>query len=126
VRSRIFFKLVAAFVLVIAAATATIDIAVRRSWEASLRDEIELSLRQKTLMFAERIRSEVQKQQFQSNKGPFQCTLSLGIAVYPDDGKDAKTLIDHADQSLYHAKHNGRNRAVAWADLAGVRLKAVK
>ena len=57
-RSRIFFKLVAAFVLVIAAATATIDIAVRRSWEASLRDEIELSLRQKTLMFAERIRSE--------------------------------------------------------------------
>jgi two-component system phosphate regulon sensor histidine kinase PhoR len=56
VRSRVFFKLVAAFVLVIAAATATIDIAVRRSWEASLRDEIELSLRQKTLMFAERIR----------------------------------------------------------------------
>src|SRR4029078_7230583 len=57
---------------------------------------------------AERIRSEVQKQQFQSQKGPFGCTLSLGIAVYPDDGKDAKTLIDHADQSLYHAKHNGR------------------
>ena len=57
-RSRIFFKLVAAFVLVIAAATATIDIAVRRSWEASLRDEIDISLRQKTLMFAERIRDE--------------------------------------------------------------------
>jgi diguanylate cyclase (GGDEF)-like protein len=75
---------------------------------------------------AERIRTEVQKQVFPSNKGQFGCTLSLGIAVYPDDGKDAKTLIDHADQSLYHAKHNGRNRAVAWADLAGVRLKAVK
>jgi diguanylate cyclase (GGDEF)-like protein len=75
---------------------------------------------------AERIRSEVQQQVFQSNKGPFSCTLSLGIAVYPDDGKDKKTLIDHADQSLYHAKHNGRNRAVSWADLAGVRLKAVK
>ena len=57
-RGRIFFKLVAAFVLVIAAATATIDIGVRRSWEASLRDEIDLSLRQKTLMFAERIQSE--------------------------------------------------------------------
>jgi len=58
VRGRIFFKLVAAFALVIAAATATIDIGVRRSWEASLRDEIDLSLRQKTLMFAERIKSE--------------------------------------------------------------------
>ncbi len=75
---------------------------------------------------AERIRSEVERQQFQSQKGPFSCTISLGIAVYPDDGRDAKTLIDHADQSLYHAKHNGRNRAVVWADLAGVRLKAVK
>src|SRR5439155_24703034 len=74
---------------------------------------------------AERIRSEVQKQQFQSQKGAFGCTLSLGIAVYPDDGKDNKTLIDRADQSLYHAKHNGRNRAVSWADLACVRLKAV-
>jgi diguanylate cyclase (GGDEF)-like protein len=75
---------------------------------------------------AERIRAEVEKQVFPSQKGQFSCTLSLGIAVYPDDGKDKKTLIDHADQSLYHAKHSGRNRAVSWADLAGVRLKAVK
>ncbi|MDB4964514.1 MAG: diguanylate cyclase [Myxococcales bacterium] len=75
---------------------------------------------------AERIRSEVEKQVFQSPKGPFGCTLSLGIAVYPDDGRDGKTIIDHADQSLYHAKHNGRNRAFAFPDLAGVKLKAVK
>jgi diguanylate cyclase (GGDEF)-like protein len=75
---------------------------------------------------AERIRSEVQKQVFQSPKGPFGCTLSLGIAVYPDDGRDGKTIIDHADQSLYSAKHNGRNRAVAFHDLQSVKLKAVK
>jgi diguanylate cyclase (GGDEF)-like protein len=75
---------------------------------------------------AERIRSEVQKQVFQSPKGPFGCTLSLGIAVYPDDGRDGKTIIDHADQSLYNAKHNGRNRAVAFHDLQSVKLKAVK
>ncbi len=56
-RSQVFFKLVAAFVLVIAAATLTIDIAVRRSWEASLRDEIQRSLQEKTLMFADRIRN---------------------------------------------------------------------
>ncbi len=81
-------------------------------------------------MLAERIRAEVQKQVFQpqtAGQAPFSVTLSLGIAVYPDDGRDAKTLIAHADQALYHAKHSGRNRAVAAADLgAATRLKAVK
>ncbi len=56
-RSQVFFKLVTAFVLVIAAATLTIDFAVRRAWEASLRDEIQRSLQEKTLMFADRIRN---------------------------------------------------------------------
>jgi diguanylate cyclase (GGDEF)-like protein len=77
---------------------------------------------------AERIRGEVQKQVFQSSKGPFNCTLSLGIAVYPDDGRDGKAIIANADQALYQAKHNGRNRAVAYPELAGaanVKLKAV-
>jgi two-component system, cell cycle response regulator len=77
-------------------------------------------------MLAERIRAEVQKQVFASDKGNFGCTLSLGIAVYPDDGKDGKTIIANADQALYHAKHNGRNRAVAWPEVGGVKLKAVK
>jgi diguanylate cyclase (GGDEF)-like protein len=78
-------------------------------------------------MLAERIRSEVQKQVFPSEKGSFSCTLSLGIAVYPDDGKDGKALIAHADQALYHAKHNGRNRAVAFVDVgSSTKLKAVK
>jgi diguanylate cyclase (GGDEF)-like protein len=70
---------------------------------------------------AERIRTEVGKLVFQSAKGPFSVTLSLGIAVFgPDsnDGRDKKTLIANADQSLYHAKHNGRNQAVAWSDIS--------
>ncbi|HEX4462792.1 MAG TPA: diguanylate cyclase, partial [Polyangia bacterium] len=77
---------------------------------------------------AERIRAEVEKQQFPSSKGAFGCTLSLGIAVYPDDGRDAKTLIANSDQALYHAKHNGRNRAVAFPEVHGgsTKLKAVK
>jgi hypothetical protein len=37
VRNRIFLKLVAAFVVVIAAATVTLDISIRRAWEDSLR-----------------------------------------------------------------------------------------
>ena len=40
-RNRVFFKLLAAFVLVIVAATITLDISIRRAWENSLRQQIE-------------------------------------------------------------------------------------
>ena len=54
-RSRIFFKLLAGFVLVIAGTTVTIDFLVRRAWEGSLRQEIERNLNQKTVLFAHRV-----------------------------------------------------------------------
>jgi two-component system phosphate regulon sensor histidine kinase PhoR len=52
VRKRIFFKLLAAFVLVIAAATVTFDFAIHHAWKDSLLQQIDLNLRQKTQMFA--------------------------------------------------------------------------
>jgi diguanylate cyclase (GGDEF)-like protein/PAS domain S-box-containing protein len=39
-------------------------------------------------------------------------TTSIGISVFPDDGTDANTLIQHADTALYRAKEHGRNRYV--------------
>ncbi|MBE5254043.1 putative bifunctional diguanylate cyclase/phosphodiesterase [Mixta mediterraneensis] len=36
-------------------------------------------------------------------------SLSIGIAVYPDDGIDERELMFNADAAMYHTKNNGRN-----------------
>jgi diguanylate cyclase (GGDEF)-like protein len=78
---------------------------------------LEATLREGAWQLAERIRQEVGEQIFESGKGPFKATMSLGMAVYPQDGKTKPELIKNADAALYAAKHGGRNRTVSFADL---------
>jgi len=77
---------------------------------------------------AERIRQEVEQQSFPSSKGTFGATLSIGVASYPDDAREKPEIIARADQSLYAAKHGGRNRTVCFSDIdrAKPKLAAAK
>ncbi len=36
-------------------------------------------------------------------------TLSVGIALYPHDGKSEREMMFNADAAMYHTKHMGRN-----------------
>ncbi len=40
---------------------------------------------------------------------PIHISTSMGIALYPQDGEDAETLLRNADAALHRAKENGRN-----------------
>ncbi|MEG4087706.1 EAL domain-containing protein [Microcoleus sp. POL10_C6] len=49
------------------------------------------------------------KPAFKLEGQPFHVSSSIGIALYPDDGEDAETLVKNADAALYYAKEMGRN-----------------
>lgn len=42
----------------------------------------------------------------------YQFTISMGVAVFPDDGQNFEELTDHADKALYEAKRSGKNRCI--------------
>ncbi|AEJ02591.1 diguanylate cyclase/phosphodiesterase with PAS/PAC sensor(s) [Nitrosomonas sp. Is79A3] len=43
------------------------------------------------------------------NEHEFYITCSIGIALYPEHGKEADILLKHSDTAMYHAKSAGRN-----------------
>jgi len=55
VKSRIFLKLFAASLVLIAACMLTMNVRIQKAWEGMLRSQIETSLREKTLLFARQV-----------------------------------------------------------------------
>jgi len=41
-------------------------------------------------------------------------SCSIGIAVFPDHGENELTLMKHADEAMYSAKHQGRNKVMVF------------
>ncbi|MBI5606923.1 MAG: diguanylate cyclase [Deltaproteobacteria bacterium] len=57
---------------------------------------------------------EVIRKPFHLDNRPVQITISIGLSFYPKDGKNAEHLIKNADQAMYRAKSEGRNRIVVF------------
>ncbi len=53
----------------------------------------------------------------------YQVTCSMGMASYPIDGKDAETLLSHADAAMYRAKELGRNNSQWYRPEMNIRLR---
>jgi diguanylate cyclase (GGDEF)-like protein/PAS domain S-box-containing protein len=57
---------------------------------------------------AEKVLDEVRRP-FHVEGNEIRVSGSLGLALHPDDGTDAETLLKNADAAMYHAKELGRN-----------------
>lgn len=66
---------------------------------------------------AERIRNKIQGLDILVQKNEHaHVTVSIGISTYPEDASSREDLIDTADQALYFAKEEGKNRTVIYVE----------
>ena len=65
---------------------------------------------------AERLRQIIAAEPFdhERRQPSGQLTVSIGLATWPDDATDWYSLINNADQALYQAKEQGRNRVIVF------------
>jgi diguanylate cyclase (GGDEF)-like protein len=59
---------------------------------------------------AERIRNAVESTPFPAGTETVHCSVSIGAASHPQDGRTLDALLARADRALYQAKEAGRNR----------------
>jgi diguanylate cyclase (GGDEF)-like protein/PAS domain S-box-containing protein len=58
---------------------------------------------------AEELLADLAGLPFQIDGHELTITPSIGVAMYPDDARDAESLLSHADAAMYHAKERGRS-----------------
>jgi diguanylate cyclase (GGDEF)-like protein len=68
------------------------------------------------LAAAERLRQGIEDRVFPAVGGEIRCTLSIGIGIFVPGASSLDATIRQADAALYRAKHDGRNRVVAWRE----------
>jgi two-component system phosphate regulon sensor histidine kinase PhoR len=101
VRNGIFLKLMAAFLVVILAAAITFDAMLGGAWQASLRNEIERNLTQKTQLLAHRVETD-------------RSHSLADIAAQEGQSAGARvTIIDPAGNVLADSESNGASENLA-------------
>lgn len=113
-KNRIFFKLLAVFLIVIAATAAILDVMIGGAWEASLRAEIERNLTQKTLLFAHRVEidhthslTEIAAQEGQA-AGARATVIDASGRVLADSESNPATMENHARRIEFAAALSGK------------------
>jgi diguanylate cyclase (GGDEF)-like protein len=69
-------------------------------------------------LVADRLRKHISDLPLRGATGTFRVTVSVGLAVYPDNGGTTEELVQRADNALYQAKNNGRNQVRGYLDTA--------
>jgi two-component system phosphate regulon sensor histidine kinase PhoR len=113
-KNRIFFKLLAVFLIVIAATAAVLYVVIGNAWETSLRAEIERNLVQKTFLFAHRVEtdknhplSEIAAQEGQS-AGARATVIDASGKVLADSQSNPDTMENHSHRKEFIAALAGK------------------
>jgi two-component system, OmpR family, phosphate regulon sensor histidine kinase PhoR len=113
-KNRIFFKLLAVFVIVIAATALILDVMLGGAWQTSLHREIERNLTQKTLLFAHRVEtdrthslSELAAQEGQA-AGARATIIDASGKVIADSQVNPSSMENHAQRPEFAAALAGK------------------
>jgi two-component system phosphate regulon sensor histidine kinase PhoR len=129
VRNRIFFKLLAASLVVIAATTFIVDFTVTRAWERSLHQQIETALTQKARLFALRVEHDhsLPMQQIVDQEAAAADARATVIErsgkVLGDSGANAGEMENHATRPEFIAAFQGRvGSSSRWSHTLGIQF----
>ena len=95
-----------------------IDIAARYGGEEFILLLPETDL-QGAKLVAQRLRSAVEQASFLTgtSANPEHVTISIGVALFPEEARFKGDLLEAADAALYEAKAQGRNRVVLYSEI---------
>jgi two-component system, OmpR family, phosphate regulon sensor histidine kinase PhoR len=116
-KNRIFFKLLAVFLVVIAVTAIILDAMLGAAWQGSLRAEIQRNLTQKTLLFAHRVETdrthsltEIASQEGQA-AGARATIIDPSGRVLADSEANPSTMENHAQRPEFIAALSGKDGA---------------
>ena len=88
------------------------DIAIRYGGEEFLVILQDIKNKENLKKVAEKIRTTMEKTKINIESDIIQKTISIGGSLYNDDDKDGWVCVKKADEMLYKAKNEGRNKTI--------------